>query len=241
MQRDDMPIDTVFLDAGGVLVVPNWRRVADALRAHGVHASPGALAAADPHARFELDVTKGKNATDQQRGWLYFNLVLEKAGVALSEGTDAALADLQAYHARVNLWEDVPDGVREALARMRKAGLRLVVVSNANGRLRFLLDRLGLSPLVDAMLDSNEEGVEKPDRRLFDLALQRSGASRESTVHAGDLYHVDVEGARGAGLRAVLIDPLGLYEGFDCERVRSLGELANRLLAGDSSTLSREP
>jgi putative hydrolase of the HAD superfamily len=224
-----MPINTVFLDAGGVLVVPNWRRIADTLATHGVTVTPGALAAADPHARFELDVTKGKNATDQQRGWLYFNLVLEKAGIPLSERTAAALADLQAYHLRVNLWEDVPDGVREALARMRRAGLQLVVVSNANGRLRFLLDRLGLAPMLDLMLDSNEEGVEKPDRRLFDLALERSGAARETTVHAGDLYHVDVEGARGAGLRAVLIDPLGLYEGFDCERTRSLGELADRL------------
>lgn len=224
-----MPIKTVFLDAGGVLVVPNWRRVADALRARGVEVAPDALAAADPHARFELDVTKGRSATDQQRGWLYFNLVLEKAGVPLSDRTEAALIDLQEYHARVNLWEDVPEGVPEALERMRRAGLRLVVVSNANGRLRFLLDRLGMSRMVDEMLDSNEEGVEKPDRRLFDLALERSGASRGSTLHAGDLYHVDVEGARAAGLRAVLIDPHGLYEGFDCERVASLGELADRL------------
>ncbi len=225
-----MQVSTVFLDAGGVLVVPNWRRVADALAARGVEATPGALAAADPHARFELDVTKGKNATDQQRGWLYFDLVLEKAGIPLSDRTEAALADLQAYHSRLNLWEDVPDGVRDALQRMRRAGLQLVVVSNANGRLRFLLDRLGLSSMVDAMLDSNEEGVEKPDRRLFDLALERSGASRETTVHAGDLYHVDVEGARGAGLRAVLIDPTNLYEGFDCERVTSLGELADLVI-----------
>ena len=224
-----MSIKTVFLDAGGVLVVPNWRRVADALRARGVEVAPEALSAADPHARFELDVTKGRSGTDQQRGWLYFNLVLEKAGVPLSDRTEAALIDLQAYHARVNLWEDVPEGVPEALERMRRAGLRLVVVSNANGRLRFLLDRLGMSRMVDEMLDSNEEGVEKPDRRLFELALQRSGASRESTLHAGDLFHVDVEGARAAGLRAVLIDPHGLYEGFDCERVASLGELADRL------------
>ncbi|HOC18463.1 MAG TPA: HAD-IA family hydrolase [Vicinamibacterales bacterium] len=225
-----MRIQTVFLDAGGVLVVPNWRRIADTLAAHGVETTPEALARADPHARFDLDVTKGRNASDQQRGWLYFNLVLEKAGVALTHRTEAALAELHAYHEQVNLWEQVPDGVVEALDRMRRAGLRLVVVSNSNGRLRVLFDRLGLSRKVDAMLDSQEEGVEKPDRRLFDLALERTAAARESTLHAGDLYYVDVEGARAAGLRAVLIDPLGLYRDFDCERVASLGELADRLL-----------
>ncbi len=225
-----MRIKTVFLDAGGVLVVPNWQRIADTLAAHGVEVTPEALERADPHARFELDVTKGKGASDQQRGWLYFNLVLEKAGVALSPGTDAALAELYAYHSQANLWEWVPDGVIEALDRMRQAGLQLVVVSNSNGTLRVLFDRVGLSGKVDAMLDSHEEGVEKPDRRLFDLALERAGAGRESTLHAGDLYSVDVEGARAAGLRPVLIDPFGLYRDFDCERVASLGELADKLL-----------
>jgi putative hydrolase of the HAD superfamily len=196
-----------------------------------VEVSAAALAAADPHARHQLDIGMGGAASDQQRGWVYFNLVLEHAGIPLSAATDAALADLQAYHSRVNLWESIPDGVPEALARLRSRGLQLVVVSNANGLLRLLMDRLGLSPLFDTMLDSHEEGVEKPDPRLFELALERSGAARESTLHAGDLYHVDVEGARAAGLRAVLIDPLDLYAGYDCERVRSLGELAETIIS----------
>jgi putative hydrolase of the HAD superfamily len=75
------------------------------------------------------------------------------------------------------------------------------------------------------MLDSHEEGVEKPDPRLFEIALERSGAQRGETLHVGDLYHVDVQGARGAGLDAVLLDPADLYAGFDCRRIRSLGEL----------------
>jgi putative hydrolase of the HAD superfamily len=224
-------ISTVFLDAGGVIVEPNWQRISDVLAEHGVHVPASALAGADPRARKRLDVQLGSNASDQQRGWLYFNVVLEEAGTTPSVQTDAALADLQAYHSTYNLWERVPDGVRDALRRMLASGLALVVVSNANGRLRFLMDRLELSPLFSAMLDSHEEGIEKPDPRLFRLALERSGARPESTVHAGDLYHVDVQGARAAGIRAVLIDPLNLYEGYDCERVRSLGELADKLTA----------
>jgi len=226
-----MSIETVFLDAGGVIVTPNWQRVAGALEAHGVKVPAAVLEAADPHARYELDVAKGSHASDQQRGWDYFNRVLEKAGVAQSEATGAALRDLQAYHDRVNLWERVPDGAREAVERLRAAGLTLVIVSNANGRLRVLLDRLGLAGLFDVVIDSHEEGVEKPDPRLFRLALERSGASPGTTLHVGDLFHVDVEGARAAGIRGVLLDPLGLYEGFDCERVRSLGELADRVEA----------
>jgi HAD superfamily hydrolase (TIGR01549 family) len=224
-----MAISTLFLDAGGVLVVPNFQRVSDALAAQGVQVDAARLAAADPQARHDLDLGLGGGASDQQRGWMYFDRVLQHAGVSLSPATKAALGELQRYHDDKNLWECVPDGVPAALREFRALGLKLVVVSNANGKLRFLLDRMGLSPLVDLMLDSYEEGVEKPDPRLFEIALQRSGAVREQTMHVGDLFNVDVEGARGAGLQAALLDPLDLYVGFDCERVRSLGELADRL------------
>jgi FMN phosphatase YigB (HAD superfamily) len=92
-----------------------------------------------------------------------------------------------------------------------------------------MFGRLGLAPRVDLLIDSHDEGVEKPDPRLFELALERAGARRETTLHVGDLYHVDVVGAQAAGLRAVLLDAAGLYEAFDCPRVRTLGELADQL------------
>jgi HAD superfamily hydrolase (TIGR01549 family) len=224
-----MPITTLFLDAGGVLVVPNWQRVSEALASHGVAIDAATLEAADPYARRDLDLGAGKNASDRQRGWLYFNLVLGHAGASLSAKTDAALADLQAYHSAQNLWEWVPTGVPQALEELRTLGLKLVVVSNANGKLRMLMERIDLARRVDLMLDSSEEGVEKPDPRLFQIAMERSGALADRTLHVGDLFHVDVEGARGAGLQAMLLDPLDLYGDFDCERVHSLGELAVKM------------
>jgi putative hydrolase of the HAD superfamily len=85
---------------------------------------------------------------------------------------------------------------------------------------------------VDVLLDSHDEGVEKPDPRFFDIALARSGARRETTIHVGDLYHVDVVGARAAGLRGVLLDEAGLYPDVDCPRVQSLAELADQIEQG---------
>jgi HAD superfamily hydrolase (TIGR01509 family) len=218
-------LTTLFLDAGGVLVTPNWRRVSATLAAHGVAVAPEALLAADPLARRDIDLGLGQAASDQQRGWLYFNLVLEHCGVTRSERTESALDDLQKYHQEVNLWETVPDGVRAALDRLREMRFKLVVVSNANGKLKVLFERLRLARRFDVMLDSAEEGVEKPDPRLFQIALERSASRPEETLHVGDLYHVDVEGARGAGLRAVLLDTANLYPNVDCPRIRSLGEL----------------
>jgi HAD superfamily hydrolase (TIGR01509 family) len=225
-----MPIQTVFLDAGGVLVNPNWSRVSDALSRHGVDVSSAILAAAEPRAKKRLDTGDTIKATsDQQRGWTYFNLVLTEAGIPLSSATAAALAELHAYHQTHNLWETVPDEVLPSLAALRAAGLRLVVLSNANGTLHRAFDRLGLTTAFDVIFDSHNEGVEKPDPRFFQIALERSGADAATTMHVGDLYHVDVAGARAAGLTPALLDVGGLYPECDCLRVGSLTELVGAL------------
>jgi putative hydrolase of the HAD superfamily len=226
-------LKTVFLDAGGVLVFPNWFRISDALAARGVHVAPLALADAEPIAKRKLDDNRTvKATTDAGRGWLYFNLILDEANVPRSAATDEALAELHTYHQTSNLWELVPDEVVPALAALRNRGLQITVVSNANGRLGALLDRLKLSSSFDCVLDSHDEGVEKPDPRIFEIALERSSATRETTIHVGDLYQVDVVGARAAGLRGVLLDQKNLYGDADCPRVRSLADLADQVARG---------
>ncbi len=218
-------IRTLFLDAGGVLVWPNWNRVADVLRARGIDVDPARLVDADPIARYALNEAQVVPAPDQQRSKSFFELVLLEAGVDLTDAVESALAEVRAYHRRENLWEIVPPFVKPALAALREAGYQLVVVSNANGTLHKLFDRVGLTPFFDVIIDSELEGVEKPDRRIFEIALERSGAAREETVHTGDLYEIDVVGARGAGLHAVLVDEAWLYGEADCPRIRTIAEL----------------
>ena len=220
-------IETVFLDAGGVLCHPSWTRVADALVRNGAQVTASALAAAEQKATRDIDDAHTIGTTDdRKRGWLYFNLVLQHAGVEQNSGTDAALAELREYHRQENLWEHVEPDVAPTLAALKERGLKLVVVSNANGRLQHLFERVDLAKWFDHVLDSHDCGVEKPDPRLFQLALEQSRADATQTVHVGDLYHVDVVGARKAGLReGILFDMAGLYEGVDCPRVTSLASL----------------
>src|SRR5258708_35635386 len=154
-----MPLETVFLDAGGGFLYPNWWRVSDALAKHGVQVAPEALRAADPFARRELDDLKViGGTTDASRGGLFFDLILARAGVSRSGGTTAALAELHTYHTASTLWEYVPDAVLPPLEALRARGLRIVVVSNANGTLRAHLDRLRLTSRFDVVLDSADEG-----------------------------------------------------------------------------------
>ena len=207
--------------------------MSEALARRGVVVEPDRLAAAEPHAKRDLDTAERIRATtDQSRGWDYFNLVLGHAGIALSEATDAALVELHDYHRRHNLWEDVPAEVPPALGELRRLGLHLVVVSNSNGTLRAKLERLGLLSAFDLVLDSFELGVEKPDPAIFTLALERSGARAGSTLHVGDFFHIDVVGARAAGLHAWLIDAAGLNADRDCPSFPTLTAVVDAIAAG---------
>jgi HAD superfamily hydrolase (TIGR01549 family) len=228
-----MRYQTMFLDAGGVLVCPNWTRAAEALNRHGVRVDAATLQAAEPAVKRQLDVAHTVRTTnDEQRGFLYFDLILEKAGVTRTAQSDAALAELKAFHDRENTWDFMPDDVIPALKRLKAAGLKVVIVSNTNSTLRRAFARLGLDPWIDLIIASDEEGVEKPDPRLFRIALERAGADAASTIHCGDLYEIDVVGARSAGLPAVLLDAANIYDGIDCPRVQTMTALVDGVLSG---------
>ena len=226
-------VETVFLDAGGVLVDPDWPRVSRVLASRGIDVPAAALAAAEPAAKREIDVPATVARTDDRgRGGLFFPAVLARAVPGIPPGlAGRACEALLEAHAAENLWSVVPAGVPGALDRLRAAGLRLAVVSNADGSLAALFGRLGLAGRFDVLVDSGVLGIEKPDPRIFEHALRACGARREGTVHAGDFYAIDVEGARGAGIGAVLIDPAGVHADRDCERWPSLPAWADHLLA----------
>jgi putative hydrolase of the HAD superfamily len=221
-----VPIETLLLDAGGVLVFPNWERVSDIFARHGITVSPEALQHADPRARFVVDQAYTvATMSDADRGSRYFQLIFAEAGIAPDAPLGAPLRELWEYHTQHNLWEHVPADVVPALEQLAELGLTLAVASNANGALERAFQRLGLTRYFHAICDSCVEGAEKPDPRFFEIVLGRAGGRPETAMHVGDLYHVDVVGARNSGLQALLMDPHDLYAGFDVDRVRSLQDV----------------
>ena len=116
----------------------------------------------------------------------------------------------------------------EALTRLRAAGLVTGVISNSNGSVRQALERAGLAPLLDFVIDSTVVGIAKPDPRVFALGLEAAGVEAHEAVYVGDSYFVDVVGARGAGLGAVLFDPGGVWGARGCSpRAAGLSEAAD--------------
>jgi putative hydrolase of the HAD superfamily len=92
------------------------------------------------------------------------------------------------------------------------------------------MERIGLLSSVDIVFDSHEEGIEKPDPEYFLRALQRCGGNPETTLHVGDFYHVDVMGARSAGIDPILLDSANLYSECDCPRIKSFSGLIEVLM-----------
>ncbi|MHB8635622.1 MAG: HAD family hydrolase [Fimbriimonadaceae bacterium] len=93
-----------------------------------------------------------------------------------------------------------------ALTRLRAAGLRMAAVSNWDNSLPAVIQMLGWTELFDLVVPSLVFGHEKPDRRIFDHATICLGLSAGEVLHVGDDPIDDLQGAREAGLRAVLID-----------------------------------
>jgi HAD superfamily hydrolase (TIGR01549 family) len=234
MTRDHNPgmrFRSLCLDAGGVLLHPDWARIARLLGQNGIAADASALERAEARSRHALDDAETiRQTTDAARGVEYLRLTLKGAGCEFTEEVfKTALRDLYAQHAKTNLWARADPTADSALRRIRAAGLRIAVVSNANGTVDTIFREVGLRDLVDEIVDSGAEGVEKPDPKIFHLALERLGTTGEPALHVGDLYHVDVVGARAAGLEGWLFDPGGLYADVDCPRVQSLTDLAERV------------
>jgi putative hydrolase of the HAD superfamily len=97
------------------------------------------------------------------------------------------------------------DDVVPALRALRDDGWSLAVVSNWDVSLGSRLEEAGLLSLVDAVVSSAEVGVLKPDPAPFRRALELLGVRAADAWHAGDSVSEDVEGARAAGVRPVLI------------------------------------
>jgi putative hydrolase of the HAD superfamily len=88
----------------------------------------------------------------------------------------------------------------------------------------------GLESCLDFVVTSKEVGANKPEPPIFLAALERAGVSAPEAVYVGDQYQTDVLGARGVGIRPVLIDRFDLEtEVSDCPRIHSLVELPGYL------------
>ena len=243
-------IDTVFLDVGNTLISIDFDRVADELAAaaspaRSVAATADALRRAEAAARPGYSERVFVTGVPPDRSLFHWYLVsilekVENLADPLSRARSLSPIELDELvteiapvlrpEGRANaLWRMVMPGVPDALARMQQQGLTLAVISNSDGTCANSLEDAGLLHYMNFVIDSAEVGVEKPDRRIFEIALARGGADPRRTLYVGDLYHADIVGPRRAGLHALLLDPYGDWPPLDCDRAPDLSAVADRL------------
>jgi len=118
------------------------------------------------------------------------------------------------------------DDVRPALAALQSRGAMLGVVSNFTANLADVLRALGIRDYFTVVAVSAIVRAEKPDRKVFDYAARRARLSAKEIVMVGDGLHADVDGARGAGWSAILLDRDNWYPEYAAApRIRRLTEL----------------
>jgi putative hydrolase of the HAD superfamily len=137
------------------------------------------------------------------------------------------------------LWAKPMEGAREAIDGVAALGLRRACVSNSDGRAERHLERFGVRAGLEFVVDSAVVGIEKPDPRIFALALARLDVAPERALYVGDIRSVDEHGARAAGMRFVLLDPFGDYGAPDGPCIASIRDLP-AWLAGAFATPAGE-
>lgn len=121
------------------------------------------------------------------------------------------------------------DDTLPALRDLKSRGYRLGLISNWQDWLESRLAALDVAALLDTIVVSAVEGVEKPDPRIFELALRRLGVEPSRACYVGDNPVFDAEPADALGMHAVLIDRRGRLTGSRWPVVASLADVARVL------------
>jgi putative hydrolase of the HAD superfamily len=183
-------VDVIFLDVGGVLYsdVPYQRSLMLGLREMGARFTDEEYADAYRECRRE------------QRGSFRRRLARRFLG---SDERAPELTARAAPHWRYQPDALFPD-VRDSVSALR-ARYRLGLIANQLGAVREALDRDGLAAAFDIWAISEELGVEKPDPRIYERAIELAEVPPHRAVMCGDRLDYDVEPARRAGMKTVWV------------------------------------
>ena len=221
-------VETVLLDAGGVLLDLDYRYLARLLEARHLDVDLEGLSRAESLARTEMQarVKQGERVSELWRD--YFAIILAKVGTPL-EDHEPIIETLWEAHQRIGLWTAPIPGAVDTVKLLKQKGFRLAVVSNAEGQVERDLNLAGFDGLLETVVDSHVVGVEKPDPAIFGIALERLGTEASGAVYLGDVPAVDIAGAHAAGIAAVLLDRHDLYADIEGPRLHSIEEFPSWL------------
>ncbi len=201
-----------------------------AARPFGFHPSPDGIVkgynAADKYMTEQNAIRHVQKRPEEERAAFfaeYERLILKGAGIDVTTDVAAQIwRKVREAPSELALYDDVIPTLEVLDVR----GLKLGVISNIYRDLQQLCDDLGISQYLDFVVSSLTAGVEKPHPPIFLAALAKAGVKPHEAMHVGDQYAGDIVGARGVGIKPVLLDRDHLLlEHTDVDRIVSLSEL----------------
>jgi putative hydrolase of the HAD superfamily len=203
-------VEAVLFDVGGVLMIPDPEAFRGAVAPLGLTPDDDLCHAA---------VLAATQAMDEQA--LPTHLMdWNRVNAACARTLGVYELDHRVLTAVAAAFREAPyvpvPGAAEVLTELSTRGYRLAVVSNAHGTIEAQLAAHGICSTsgdrgarVEVIVDSTIVCVDKPDREIFQLALDALGVRASRAIYVGDSDYFDVHGATRAGLHALHVDPLG--------------------------------
>ncbi len=196
--------DAVLLDAGGVFVLPDSDRILGAFKRAECTVRREVLTGAHYRAAARFGVLVDVDANWNETWFDYLGTYIEECGVPPDLRTEAH-RHIDSEFADAGLWVEPVPGSRQGLEALVDLGVRVGIVSNADGMMGHRLAQLelcqvgpGIGVPIDCVVDSGNVGVMKPDPRIFQAAIDLLGLTAERIWYLGDMPAIDVVGARRA-------------------------------------------
>jgi putative hydrolase of the HAD superfamily len=229
-------VRAVFFDAGETLLYPHpsfAELFAEVLRGEGRVVDPARVqeVVSAYSSRFTDTVVSGDGrlwSTSPERSRSMWRGIYEAffQELGIDADHDRLFDALYGRFTDVSSYRLHPDAL-PVLDRLSGTDLVLGLISNFEEWLQRLLEFLEVHQYFDVTVISGVEGVEKPDPRIFRIALERAGVAPEESVYVGDHPFFDVEAARQVGMIPVLVDRRGRHPDVDALRITSLEDLSS--------------
>jgi len=228
-------IKAVFFDFYNTLATyhpPREEAWANACRERGIKIEAktlfSSLAAADMYWRNENSRSPIDKKTPEEKINFYVEYatrILRGAGVEVSHDTALQiLATIREHKWEFRTFNDTLPTLKE----LENRGLILGLISNVVQDMEPTYTELGLQPYLDFKVTSAEVGCDKPQPKIFQAALKKAQVKPEEAIYVGDQYDLDIVGARGVGMKALLIDRNNYFPDItDCPRIGSLTDIVD--------------
>ena len=232
-----MPYTIVTFDVGGTLMRMDREQVANEYvalaRARGTEIDPAAARAMFAALDDEIPERARQSpplSLDARAGEIFWKTLFGDGWARLGLEQNAASVDTLYRQFRLGGFNRVFDDVRPVMQALQARGLRAGVLSNFTKDCQAILHALGIGDYFTLFAVSAFVHAEKPDRAIFEYAVNAAKRPAGEILHVGDSPRGDVEGARAAGLAAILLDRDNWYPDYaTVPRIRKLTELLELL------------